>query len=126
LLIGFDDECLVCNRFVHFVINNDSKNSKIKFFPLNSNLAQKLIGNEITKDSIYVSIDNKINSEYGAISIILKKLKFPYSLLGYTMSFFPRKIGNLFYKVFSKNRYLFGKSDRCLIQSSNKSYFIID
>jgi predicted DCC family thiol-disulfide oxidoreductase YuxK len=102
---------------VNFAIRNDKK-GKLKFAPLQSASAQKLInkfGISPSADTI-VFIENEKAYTYAKAAIrICKYLDWPAKLL-YVFIIIPSFISQPFYKWFAKRRYKwFGKKDFCMI-----------
>ena len=81
-IILFDGECIMCNRYVLFVIQNDTKDN-FRFMSLQNNNVEKLIENKNNNKDYADSIllyDNKIiKSRSSAVLSILAKLRFPYN-----------------------------------------------
>ncbi len=123
-IILFDGVCNLCDNFVHFVIKNDSKNIFL-FVSQQSDL-----GKQILKQFIYSSayLDSVVlyDVESGvfsikskALDIILKDIQ-KLSFITLVLKFLPLFIGDYFYDLVAKNRYLlFGKKETCLIPSED-------
>ena len=113
-ILFFDGLCGGCNRFVMFICKYD-KGHKIKFVSLQSDLARKLIGDEIIKDksTIYYYDRDILKSESSAVLSLCYQISFPFKLLS-IFYVVPSFIRNYIYKIIANNRYrVFGKVDHC-------------
>ena len=117
-IILFDGECNFCEWNVQFIIKRDPK-AIYKFAPLQSDIAQKLMGKSIhnypDKFTVILIEGNKIYTQSTAALRISKHLKKPWPFL-YLLIIIPRPLRNLVYQFIAKNRYKwFGKKDQCMI-----------
>ena len=120
LLIVFDGNCSLCNKFVLFVVKRDY-NDHFRFISLQNPNLHKYLNSSNKIDAIEANSillinyegDVKIKSE--AITLIFCRLKGLKSLT-LIMNFFPNKIRNLAYSIVAKHRYkIFGKINQCSI-----------
>ena len=124
LLIVFDGNCSLCNKFVLFVVKRDY-NDHFRFISLqNPNLHKYLNKIDAIEANSILLInyegDVKIKSE--AITLIFCRLKGLKSLT-LIMNFFPNKIRNLVYSLVAKHRYkIFGKTDHCSMVEQKLHY----
>lgn len=117
-IILFDGVCNFCNGSVNFIIERDRKNY-FKFAPLQSEIGQKLLGeNGIDKtetDSVILIENGKAYTHSTAALKVANKLDGAWSWL-YAFIIIPKPLRDFFYKTFAKYRYkLFGKTDACMM-----------
>jgi len=125
-IIFYDDNCVLCNHSIQFLIKKDLKNQFV-FAPLQGKLAKKSIDLiYIKKLDSFVVLSNCNSYVKGkAIKFIIQNLK--------TLSFYkwvlfiPNPILDLAYSFIGKIRYkVFGKSKNCLyLNKKLKNRFII-
>tara|TARA_B100001109_G_C18809181_1_gene448808 strand:+ start:643 stop:1065 length:423 start_codon:yes stop_codon:yes gene_type:complete len=118
IIILFDGECAMCNKYILFVAKNDSKDI-FRFLSIQNKKINsiKKIHKIDTKNisSIYVIHNNEIRSKSKAVLKITSMLKFPYNLLQ-VFYLVPNFLRNIIYDLVAKNRYyIFGKIDECSI-----------
>ena len=127
-VILFDGVCNLCNSFVQFVINRDTKNI-FKFTSLQSGYSKELLnrfGKDSSKlDSVVLYTDNKIYTESTAALKILKPLGGGLQLL-YVFIIVPKFLRDFVYRFIARNRYKwFGKKESCMIPTPElKNRFI--
>ena len=123
MYVLFDGDCNLCNRTVRF-ISKRNKLNRITLLPLQSERARELIVQkniDPNVDSVIFVGGNAVYYESKAILAILKKLNYPYRLVGQFASIFPESLLNFLYRIVAKNRYRwFGKAkiDSCERSSS--------
>ena len=127
LLIVFDGNCSLCNKFVLFVVKRDY-NDHFRFISLQNPNLHKYLNSSNKIDAIEANSillinhegDVKIKSE--AITLTFCRLKGLKSLT-LIMKFFPNKIRNLVYSLVAKHRYkIFGKTDQCSLVEQKLHY----
>lgn len=129
-IILFDDECILCNKAVQFIIRKDVK-ERFKFASLQSafgkNLVFKIGGDSTNLNSIILVEGENYFLKSAAILKIIKALP-GYSILYYFLNLFPSTVLDLGYTFTAKIRYkLFGRTDNCTIyQKSEFSNRIAD
>ena len=125
-IIFYDDNCVLCNYSIQFVIKNDPK-SQFLFAPLQGKLAKKSIDLIYIKklDTLVISSNGNSYVKGKAIKFIIRHLK-SLSLYKWVL-FIPNPILNLAYFFLGKIRYkFFGKSKNCLyLNKQLKKRFII-
>ncbi|MDQ3021847.1 MAG: thiol-disulfide oxidoreductase DCC family protein [Bacteroidota bacterium] len=127
-VILFDGVCNLCNSFVQFVINRDTKNI-FKFTSLQSGYSKELLnrfGKDSSKlDSVVLYTDNRIYTESTAALKILKQLGGGLQLL-YIFIIVPKFLRDFVYRFIASNRYKwFGKKESCMIPTPElKNKFI--
>jgi predicted DCC family thiol-disulfide oxidoreductase YuxK len=125
-IIFYDDNCVLCNHSIQFLIKKDPQNQFV-FAPLQGKLAKKSIDLIYIKklDSFVVLSNGSSYVKGRAIKFIIQNLK--------TLSFYkwvlfiPNPILDLVYSFIGKIRYkVFGKSKNCLyLNKKIKNRFII-
>ena len=125
-IIFYDDNCVLCNHSIQFLIKKDLHNQFV-FAPLQGKLAKKSIDLIYIKklDSFVVLSNGNSYVKGKAIKFIIQNLK--------TLSFYkwvlfiPNSILDLVYSFIGKIRYkVFGKSKNCLyLNKKIKNRFII-
>ena len=120
-IILFDGVCVLCNRFVVFVIKQDKK-QYYHFASQQSELGKKIVEQVGINDlsTLFLISKGNVRTQSLAVLSILSRLPFPYVLLcfGYLV---PSFIRDLLYKFIARNRYtIFGKTDTCsLLQNKD-------
>jgi len=117
-IILFDEDCLLCNRSVQFVLKHDKKN-QFKIGALQSDMGKKMLDKFQFQDenlSTFVLLkDNEILVKSDAALSILSELGGIYSMAKIFKNI-PRRLRDAVYLFISKNRYnWFGKTDHCII-----------
>jgi predicted DCC family thiol-disulfide oxidoreductase YuxK len=125
-IIFYDDNCVLCNHSIQFLIKKDLQNQFV-FAPLQGKLAKKSIDLIYIKklDSFVVLSNGNSYVKGKAVKFIIQNLK--------TLSFYkwvlfvPNSILDLVYSFIGKIRYkVFGKSKNCLyLNKKIKNRFII-
>lgn len=114
-IIFFDDECLLCNKTVLFLLKRDRK-KVLQFAPIGGSTfkALKLESNSSNKNSVIFLKNGQASLRSTAILKILYELPFPWKL---TIIFkvVPKSIRDFFYRYVADNRHrLFGKNNICI------------
>lgn len=120
-LIFFDDVCVLCNRFVKYLIRLD-KAEQLRFVALNSEYAKS--NGWLFDSDVVVVLDKDGQSYFAELAVLkicqnIKALKW-FSLL---LKIMPKGLQKFFYSLVAKNRYrLFGKYESCpLSHEKNES-----
>jgi len=119
-IVLFDGVCNLCNKWIHFIIRNDSK-AKFRFASGQSESGQlllKQLGLSIDHfDSVVYICDNKFYLKSTAVLKIVQKLDGAWHL-GYFLIIIPHPLRDMVYNFIAKWRYnWFGKSEACIIPS---------
>jgi predicted DCC family thiol-disulfide oxidoreductase YuxK len=120
-IIFFDGVCGLCNGFVDFILQIDSKKI-FKFSPLQSEYAQKNLPQEYTQslDSVVVVIDGKILKKGEAVMAVFNRLGGAWKILALT-GMLPKSLMDSGYDLVASNRYkLFGKKETCRIPTPDE------
>ena len=113
-IIFFDSECILCNRYVNFVIKHE-KTKEFFFAPVQGKNYRDL---EIDKehpaiDSI-VLYDQHIYVKTKAILKIMAHMGLFLKLISFIASFIPTFLSDKVYDIIARNRYQwFGKTESC-------------
>ncbi len=115
-VVFFDGVCNLCNGFVNFLIDRDTK-SKLKFGALQGRTAQEFLDAEYRElrsvDSVVFFKDGKAWTRSTAALKILQELGGVYRVLG-VLIIIPRPVRDLVYDFIARNRYSwFGRRDSC-------------
>lgn len=126
IILLFDSHCLLCNKSVQIIINNDHKDL-FRFVALESELGNKILNHigvkkEQTDSIIYYKpgLFYAIKSE--AVINIAKQLGGLFYLFS-VFSILPSKVLDIVYDFIAKNRYKwFGKETTCILPNSKIEY----
>ncbi len=120
LIVLYDGVCLLCQQSVQFIIRHDKKN-KFVFASLQSDAAQKLLGEIHIKNSLdtIVLLKGQLHFEKSdAVLEIVKNLSGAWPLF-FAFKIVPRFLRDAVYTYVAKHRYgWFRKSDSCLVPSA--------
>ncbi|MFM9945210.1 MAG: thiol-disulfide oxidoreductase DCC family protein [Bacteroidia bacterium] len=117
-IVLFDGVCNFCNSSINFIIRNDKK-GYFKFAPLQSELAQKLVGDKTkpVPESVILIENGKLYDRSSAALRIAKKLDGLWPIF-YIFIIIPKPIRDMVYNFIGRNRYKwFGKTETCMIPS---------
>ena len=124
----FDGVCNFCNNMVNFAIRNDRK-GKLKFTPLQSETARKLIQQHkvsTSADTIVFITNNKAYTYANAAIRVCKYLDWPARLL-YIFIIVPSFISQPLYKWFARHRYKwFGRKETCMVPTASLKERFLD
>lgn len=111
-LVLYDSDCLLCSRFIQFILKNEV-NDRLCFAALDSPVAAEIIskiGGSDFPDSVVFYNNGKIELESRAVLSISRYLKRPYSYMR-MFSFVPSIFLDRLYKIIAGSRYkIFGKA----------------
>ena len=114
-VILFDGYCNLCNSWVQWVIEHDSK-EQFHFASLSSDYAKQVLPPHLQNniDSIVLVMEGDIYVKSTAALKILKELKTPYRIFIFLM-IIPPLLRDPVYDVIAKYRYKwFGKRNTCM------------
>lgn len=138
LIIFYDGLCNLCNGFIDFVIQNETKNKtkneakeRIIFAPLQGSTAAQYLSPEqrSSLDSVLVLElkSQKILRESQAILKVLSQMNFPWKGLGFLGFLFPLKIRDGLYRWIARHRIAwFGSRSTCRIPSPEERSRFLD
>ena len=117
-IILFDGVCNLCDGFVQFVIQHDSK-EQFCFASLQSETGREILArHQLPQDqlsTIVLSRGDEFFTKSDAALRILSNLDGILKLTGIFL-FLPRFVRDIFYDLVARNRYrLFGRKDACMI-----------
>jgi predicted DCC family thiol-disulfide oxidoreductase YuxK len=116
-IIIYDGECILCNRFVQFILKRD-KSKQFRFTPLQD------VEKKDSYDTVYLLKNGTIYTHSNAAIRILSMMGFPWN--GFRIfAFLPTFIRDGIYRFISANRYRwFGKKDSCFVPSEMGDRFL--
>ncbi len=118
-IIFFDGSCLVCNRWVQFVLDRDE--GRFLFAPLQGETAKKFLPQSDRDDlnSLVLVQNDSVQRSSTAVLSIVASLGGIYKL---SLIFFlcPRFIRDFVYKCFAKSRYKVMISESCRVLSAEE------
>ena len=115
-IVLFDGVCNFCNNSINFIIKRDKKGF-FKFAPLQSEIAQKLVGDKTKPmpESVILIDNDKTYDRSSAALRITKRLDGLWPAL-YIFMIVPKPIRDWVYNLIGRNRYKwFGKTEACMI-----------
>ena len=127
--IFFDGVCGLCNRFIDFVIERDSKRN-FYYAPLQGTIAQKHLTPELAlkpESVVYLSSDGKLYLKSSAVLKLLRKIGGSWAVLATLATIFPTFLSDCIYDLVAQNRYrIFGKRDTCRLPTAKEKAFFLD
>ncbi|MBK9422869.1 MAG: DUF393 domain-containing protein [Bacteroidetes bacterium] len=130
-VILFDGYCRLCNRFVDFILKQDTKR-KIKFASLQSSFGQSVLKEHFSSlrkfpDSVVLLTGEKVYTHSTAALHVFRILGMPWKVL-YVFIIVPAFIRNGIYNFIAANRNKwFGKRNECRIPTkAEEERFITD
>jgi len=116
--IVFDGVCVLCSRYVRFVVKHD-KDRIFKLTTAQSPLGQSLFRhyglNTTDFETNIVIADGEAWGEMDAFSQVMARLPRPWRWLR-VAGYIPEPLSGWLYRRVAKNRYrLFGKTDSCMV-----------
>lgn len=117
-IIFFDDECLLCNKAIQWILRNEVTNT-ILFAPLKGVHAGIVLEEFIhLPDSIIVLVDKKIFIKSTAFIHVMDQMGGRWKFVSVIMKFIPRYLRDFAYDIIATNRYTwFGRTTECLMKS---------
>ena len=120
MIIYFDDDCLLCNRAVHFILKNTI--SKDIFFAPIGGTTYAILLSRYPKlkdiDSILVEEKEEVFTKALAIFSILEKLRWPLKIL-LVFKILPLFINNYLYTCIARNRKYFLRSTNVCLSKNH-------
>ena len=116
-LILFDGVCNLCERWVQFVLRNDSK-KQFRFAALQSDVAATILQKHSYSydelSSQLLIVDDQLYRESRAALEVARRLDWPWPLFYYCFSWVPAVITDGIYRFVGDRRYRwFGKKEQC-------------
>jgi predicted DCC family thiol-disulfide oxidoreductase YuxK len=117
-VVLFDGVCNLCNGSVRFIIERDPR-ARFQFAPLQSPVADRLIGARVDRaslpDSIVLVDDGRLYVRSSAALRIARGLRFPWPL-AWVFIVVPRPLRDWVYDLIARHRYAwFGRRDECMV-----------
>ena len=107
-VLAFDSDCLMCNRFIHFLASQDQAGA-LSFTPLPKGAPQ---------DTMIVTRGEKHFHRSTAFLQLLISLGGHWKGIGLLGYLIPRPIRDLAYRLIARNRHRFLKNDACPLPSN--------
>ena len=126
-IIFFDGYCHLCNHFLNWVVQHDTKSACV-FAPLQGTTAAKYLNEDFRKNpqTVVVWFNGKIFVKTKAVSVVLKKLSLPYKIIGQVLSIIPTVLADYIYDVVANNRYRWwGRRDQCRIPTPQELKYLL-
>lgn len=127
-ILLFDTECLMCNRFIQFILKKDI-NKSFQFGSFQGKFASQILeDHSIKKQETIILYDNsRVFIKSSAVLRCFKQFKYPWKFL-YILIYIPRIIRDYIYDIVSNNRHkLMKDSSSCMIITPElKKRFIDD
>jgi len=121
-IVFFDGYCVLCNGFVDFLLQADTK-QKLKFASLQGQTAKKLLAPSYLQSVdtvIFLNSDYRVLTKSDAIIDIVKTLGGSWKLIT-VFSILPSFILDKIYDVLARNRFTwFGKRNSCRIPAEDE------
>ena len=118
-IIFFDDDCLLCNKTVLFLLKRDIHKT-LQFAPIGGDTFKglNLETNPANKNTVIFFKNGEISLRSTAILKTLYQLPFPWKLATIFI-IVPKSIRDFFYRYVAKNRIkFFGKNNMCITNES--------
>lgn len=126
-IILFDGNCMLCNKFIIFIIKKEITN--LYFCDFNSRIANELLTknnlSSVNKNTIYYISNNIILSKSKAILKIIGLINLRYKIVSLLLSIIPKSIRDAVYTIISKNRYKL-KFKTCYVPSITQRKMILN
>ena len=119
-IIFFDSKCLLCSRFVKFLLKTDSGDFYYSGFE--SSMAVEILPDNIRDNPTTVVFfsNGNMNFKSKAIFKIISRLEYPWRIFG-IFNLLPTSLNDSIYSLISRNRTTwFGRSDDCFLPSSKQ------
>lgn len=121
-IVFFDGYCVLCNGFVDFLLQADTK-TKLRFASLQGKTAKKLLPPSSLYEVdtvIFINKEHQISTKSSAIIEILKTMGGLWKLAA-VFNFLPKFLLDKIYDVLARNRYSwFGKRNTCRIPEDDE------
>ncbi|MDB5766748.1 MAG: hypothetical protein JWQ61_1562 [Collimonas fungivorans] len=121
MIIVFDAKCLLCSRWVQFLLKHDQRRV-FRFASIQSKAGMDLLaraGLKITTLETLLLVDGRRTYQHtAAIFRVLHQLGFPWKL-AWIAWLLPSFIRDALYRWAARNRYrIFGRSDACFLPNA--------
>ena len=121
-LIVYDGVCVLCSRFVRFVIRRD-RDARFRFTAAQSPLGQALYRHygldPVEFETNLLIADGRMHAKMNAFAGVMARLPWPWRALA-AARLLPGPVGRWLYDRIAKNRYrLFGRLDACMVPDAD-------
>lgn len=128
-LIVFDGECVLCSRFLRFMLRHDGA-QRFSFATAQSDLGQRLFRDlglpQDRFETMLVVVGGQTYQRLDAFAAAMRALPGGWPLLG-ICRFLPTRVKDLLYHAVARNRYrLFGRHSACLVPDADLQARFLD
>ena len=129
MIVVFDAQCLLCNRWVKFLLKHD-RHARLQFASIQGTEGQALLaraGLKVDGLQTLLLVDGTRSWQHtNAILRILHVLGWPWRAAWLAWPI-PSPVRDALYRLVARNRYwLFGRSDTCLMPPADYSARFLD
>lgn len=128
MVVLFDDECLLCNRTVQWLLCHD-KHQTMCFASLHSKRAEAIrrrMNGEGNADTVLVVDKGRVYSSSRAIVQLLWTLGGGWRVVGVLLYLVPSCVRDACYRVIARNRYRwFGRGQSCVLLSDEERWRLL-
>ena len=128
MILVFDAQCLLCNRWVQFVLRHDHK-QQIQFASIQTPSGQALLsqaGLRVEGLQTLLLVDGQRSWQHtAAIMRVLDAMGWPWRM-AWLIWLIPAPVRDSLYRWIARNRYrIFGRTDTCMVPApSQKGRFL--
>jgi predicted DCC family thiol-disulfide oxidoreductase YuxK len=125
-IVFFDDNCLLCSRFVTILLKYDKQ--KFYYSGFESEIAKKILPDNLRREpqTIVFYQDEESLFKSRAVFKIISNLRFPWPILT-VFSVLPSSLTDLVYNWLARNRIAwFGRSDSCFIPTPEQKHMFFE
>lgn len=115
----YDGECGLCNRFVQFVLDHDP-GGRVLLAPLQGETFRDRLPGHGPPDlqTVLLLDGGRLYGRSSAVLRVMRRLSFPWPLLGWVGAVVPRSIRDRAYDLVASRRYRwFGAAEACRLPS---------
>ena len=125
-VIVFDGVCVLCSRWVSFVLKRDSRR-EFRFAAMQTDAGRDLLvkhGIDATNPVTFLLVENATAfTDSDAALRIVRRFGFGWRLLAHTLRFVPRRLRDALYRSIARNRYRwFGRTESCYLPSRDEAW----
>ncbi len=126
-ILFFDGTCVLCNKTVQWLLNNENDKKALFFCLLQSDFSKSFVPEAYKNiDSVILYKDNRFYIYFDAFLKILPNLKWYWKFL-YIFQLMPSFLGKIIYKRIANNRKnWFGQTNECWILTSEWKRRVIE
>jgi predicted DCC family thiol-disulfide oxidoreductase YuxK len=119
-IIFFDSNCLLCSRFVRFLLKVERR--QFYYSGFESSVALEILPSNIrtNPNTVAFYFNGNLNFKSKAVFMIIRELKYPWRVFG-IFNLLPTTLNDSIYSFISRNRTSwFGRSDQCFVASTEQ------